>query len=203
MRKNSWLYLAVMLIGISSSGCAHVGGQGTGKDDGETARYKIEKYFPLAVGNSWTFQTSFQDQSQPDLTVKIIKKDKGFFVDDRPRPSRLHIDASGIRDGNIRYLLKAPLKKGSKWMSVADIRTVEHFEIAEVARKIKTPAGVFNDCVVVNMEVKIKENRSMVNRMTFAPDIGIVEIRALLYEGTKAITQSYMVLKTYKLAPEK
>ncbi len=203
MRINSWLSLAVIVIGISSSGCAHVDGQVAGKADGETARYKLEKYFPLAVGNSWTYQTSFQDQSQPDLTVEITKKEKGFFIDNRPRPSRLHVDASGIRDGNIRYLLKAPLKKGSKWMSVADVRTVEHFEIADVARKTKTPAGVFNDCVVVNMEVKIKENRSMVNRMTFAPEVGIVEIRAILYEGTKTITQSYMVLKTFKLAPKK
>jgi hypothetical protein len=203
MRINSWLTLVVVLIGIVGSGCAHVGDKATGDGDGETARHKLEKYFPLAVGNSWTYQTSFQDQSQPDLTVEITKQEKGFFIDNRPRPSRLRVDASGIRDGSIRYLLKAPLKKGSKWMSVADVRTVEHFEIAEVARKIKTPAGVFNDCVVVNMEVKIKENRSMVNRMTFAPEVGIVEIRALLYEGTKTITQSYMVLKTYKLAPKK
>ena len=203
MRINSWFSLAVMLIGISGIGCAHIGGRGAEKDDGETARYKLEKYFPLAVGNSWTYQTSFQDQAQSDLVVTIIKEDKGFFIDDRPRPGRLHLDASGIRDGNIRYLLKSPLKKGSKWMSVADIRTVEHFEIAEVARKIQTPAGVFRDCVVVNMEVKIKENRSMVNRMTFAPEVGIVEIRAILIEGTKNITQSYMVLKAYKLAHDK
>ncbi len=64
MRINSWFSLAVMLIGISGIGCAHIGGRGAEKDDGETARYKLEKYFPLAVGNSWTYQTSFQDQAQ-------------------------------------------------------------------------------------------------------------------------------------------
>ena len=69
--------------------------------------------------------------------------------------------AEGLRDGAKRYLLKAPLTEGTEWMSVADLNTVERYRIIDVDRKVTVPAGVFAACVVVRMEVRMKEKRGM------------------------------------------
>jgi hypothetical protein len=88
-------------------------------------------------------------------------------------------------------------------MSVADVRTVEHYQIEAVGKKVKVPAGVFSDCVVVRMEVRMAETSSMINRMTFAPGIGIVEIRAVFKKGAEHLPQSVMQLKKFEQSPEK
>lgn len=181
------------------AGCSHVETVDTKK----AATARLEEYYPLAVGNCWTYQTSFQNQAQPDLKVCIVKEDNGFFLDNRPVPSRLRFDATGLRDGTVRYLLKAPLEEGQKWMSVADVRTVEHYQIEAVGKKVKVPAGVYKDCVVVLMEVRMTEENSMINRISFAPGIGIVEIRAIFKKGAEHLPQSLMQLKKYDQAGAK
>jgi hypothetical protein len=192
---KSTYFLLLMVI----AGCSHV----ETVDTTRTATAQLEEYYPLKVGNCWTYGTSFQNQAQPDLKVCIVKEEKGFFLDNRPVPSRLRFDATGLRDGQVRYLLKAPLEEGQKWMSVADVRTVEHYRIEAVGKKVKVPSGVYDDCVVVHMEVRLSEEKSMVNRMTFAPGIGIVEIRASFKKGAERLPQSLMQLKKYEPAPAK
>ena len=181
------------------AGCSHVDTAGTGK---AAASARLEDYYPLAVGSCWTYATTFQGQAQPDLKVCIVKEEGGFFLDNRPVPSRLRFDAAGLRDGQVRYLLKAPLEEGNKWMSVADVRTVEHYQIEAVGKKSKVPAGVYRDCVVVRMEVRITEEQSMINRITFAPGVGIAEIRVSLKQGAKHLPQSVMQLKKFEQAPK-
>jgi hypothetical protein len=188
----------VLLIVIA--GCSHVETVDTKK---AVAAAQLEEYYPLSVGNCWTYSTSFQNQAQPDLKVCIVKEEDGYFLDNRPAPSRLRFDATGLRDGQVRYLLRAPLEEGQKWMSVADVQTVEHYQIEAVGKKVKVPAGVYKDCVVVRMEVRISEANSMINRMTFAPGVGIVEIRASFKKGAESLPQSVMQLKKYEQAPAK
>jgi hypothetical protein len=179
------------------AGCSHVDTAGTGK---AAASARLEDYYPLAVGSCWTYATAFQGQAQPDLKVCIVTEENGFFLDSRPVPSRLRFDAAGLRDGQVRYLLKAPLEAGNQWMSVADVRTVEHYQIEAVGKKAKVPAGVYRDCVVVRMEVRLTEEQSMLNRITFAPGVGIVEIRASLKQGAEYLPQSVMRLKKFEQA---
>lgn len=188
----------VLLIVIA--GCTHVETVDTNK---AVAAAQLKEYYPLSVGNCWTYATSFQNQAQPDLKVCIVKEEDGYFLDNRPAPSRLRFDATGLRDGQVRYLLKAPLEEGAEWMSVADVRTVEHYRIEAVGKKIKVPAGVFKDCVVVRMDVRMTDQRSMVSRMTFAPGVGIVEIHISLKKGSELLPQSVMQLKKYEQAPAK
>lgn len=184
---------AVLPIGA----CAHVATNGSAAP---AAEHSLAEYLPLAVGNRWTYQTSFQGQPQADLVVEIVKRRGDVFIDNRPRPSHLTIDGQGIRDGNRRYLLKAPLATGTRWMSVADVRTVEHYRILEVGRKVTVPAGNFDDCVVVRMEVRLNEKRAVQNDMTFAPGVGIVRIATRLLDGSREIPQADMRLKDVKLA---
>jgi hypothetical protein len=190
---KSFCLVSLLLV----AGCSHVETAGSGK---ASAAARLEEYYPLAVGNCWTYATSFQGQTQPDLKVCIVKEADGFFIDDQKVPSRLRFDAAGLRDGKVRYLLKVPLEEGNKWMSVADVRTVEHYQIEAVGKKIEVPAGVFSDCVMVRMEVRITEEQSMINRITFAPGVGILEIYVSLKKGAEQLPQSVMRLKKYQPA---
>jgi len=165
------------------------------------ARAELGRYLPLQVGNRWVYQTSFQGQPQPELVVKIVAQEGSAFLDDRPTPSRYVIDGEGIRDGARRYLLKLPLKRGNRWMSVADVRTVEHYEIVAENSRVRVPAGEFSDCVVVRMEVRLDQKRAMRNYMSFAPDVGIIEISTVLIDGEREIPQAHLQLKEFSLQP--
>jgi hypothetical protein len=189
--------VGLLWIGMASllGACVH----GPRLDTGTRAGQPLERYMPLAEGNRWVYGTLFQGQPQPDLEVKIVRQEDGYFLDNRPSPSRFRFDAEGLRDGSTRYLLKAPLETGLKWMSVADLKTVEHYEIVAVDRKVSVPAGVFEDCVTVRMEVRMDDKRSMRNDMTFAPGVGMVDVRVTLLEGARASLQSHLVLKVYEL----
>lgn len=194
--RRSRLCLVLLLANISAS-CGHTD---VVRSDG-AAPVRPDDYYPLAVGNCWTYTTSFQGQAQPDLKVCIVKEENGYFFDNRPVPSQLRFDAVGLRDGKIRYLLKAPLEEGAKWLSVTDVQTVEHYDIEAVGKKVNVPAGVYKDCLVIRMEIRMTDNRSMINRMTFAPGVGIVEIRTSFKAGAKQLPQSIMQLKKYEAGP--
>lgn len=187
----------LILVAIYTSSCAHMD---TKKSD---QSLRIEAYYPLALGNCWTFAASFQGQPQPDLKVCIVKQEEKYFVDDRRNPSRLRFDAEGLRDGTVRYLLKAPLEAGQKWMSVVDVKKVEHYQIESVGKLVKVPAGSFRDCVMVRMEEKITSDRSIVVWTTFAPGTGIVEIKTAVHIGAKQVPQIHMLLKNYQPGGEK
>lgn len=190
-------WVAILAAGLGT-GCAHVESGGSTRQ----AAHPLEDYYPLAVGNCWTYATSFHGQPQADLTICIQGREKGFFIDDRPAPSRLKFAPDGLRDGGVRYLLKTPLEPGTRWMSVADVRTVERYEILAVDEDVRVPAGHFRDCVVVRMEVRMDDQHVMRNLMTFAPGVGIVEIRADLKKGAELIPQSRMRLKKFTPAKE-
>ncbi len=196
MSRHHWCVLFVLLGGLA---CAHRGSEpGGGVDRGGKT---LADYFPLAVGNSWIYQTDFQGQPQAELEVKLVKQEEGAFVDDRPVPAHYLIDAEGIRDGARRYLLKYPLRKGTRWMSVADVRTVEHYEIVADDKKVSLPAGEFSGCVVVKMEVRMDSNHTMRNYMTFAPGVGIAEVYIVLRDGQREIPQARLRLKSFSLQP--
>jgi hypothetical protein len=194
LRPVSCLCLLVVLGACGLGACAH----GPKASEGPTASHPLESYMPLAVGNRWVYGTTFQGQPQPDLEVVLVGEENGFFLDNRPTPSRFRFDAEGLRDGATRYVLKAPLTAGLKWMSVADLKTVEHYEITGVERKVSVPAGVFEGCVTVRMEVRLDERRAMRNDMTFAPGVGMVDVRVSLLDGAKELPQSRLVLKLFE-----
>ena len=194
MRKSIMHFGVLVLAATCLVACAPAG---VAKRS-ENAR-SLAAFFPLAVGNSWVYATEFQGQPQADLTVSIVRKEGGYYLDNRPKPSRFGIDGEGLRDGTKRYLLKTPLAQGTKWMSVADLNTVERYRIVDARRKLQVPAGVFSDCVVVQMEVNMKGNKALRNEVTYAPGVGIVQIRVVLREGKKLLPQSRLQLKNFEL----
>ena len=191
---RTWLIgVSALLWGFCIASCAH----GPQAESGSAGK-NLRDYMPLAVGNVWTYATQFRGQEQPDLSVSIVREEGGFFVDDRPQPSRMAFDSAGLRDGGVRYLLKTPLIKGTKWMSVADVKTVERYEIVDDDRTVRSPAGIYKECVTVRMEVRITPDKTMRNEMTFAPAVGIVEVKTSLLVGKKLMPQSGMLLKRFE-----
>jgi hypothetical protein len=171
-------------------GCSHV----PKKTD---SVFSIKDYMPLAVGQQWTYATTFQSQPQDDVVVSIVGQQGPYFIDNLPKPSRFVVDAHGLRDGSKRYLLKNPLAVGTQWMSVADVKTVERYRIVAIDRKVSLPAGVFKNCVVVSWDVQMKPTEFLRNEMTFAPCVGIVEIKVSHLKGDKARIQSHFRLKSF------
>ena len=61
------------------------------------------------------------------------------------------------------------------------------------------PAGRFEDCVRVESRNRLNRDTTLINEMTFAPDVGIVRIRVVAETGGKRIPQSELALKSYEV----
>jgi len=73
------------------------------------------RYYPLAVGNSWTYAFRGSDKQE---TIRIIGRDGPWFIDDHR--GRLRYEKDGVRDAD-RYLLRTPLAVGAKWSAVENV----------------------------------------------------------------------------------
>ena len=109
-------------------------------------------YYPLAVGNSWTYQVTDPSGIHED-TIRIVGRDGPWFIDDHR--GKIRVDPEGVRDGD-RYLLHAPLQTSSRWSAVEDL-VVQRFEITAPDAKIDTKAGVFSGCVIGRNEQPLPE----------------------------------------------
>src|SRR3989442_15191840 len=73
------------------------------------------RYYPLAVGNSWTY--SFRGSNRRE-TIQIVGRDGAWFVDDHR--GRLPYESDGVRDPD-RSLLRAPPATGAQWSAVENL----------------------------------------------------------------------------------
>ncbi len=170
-------------------GCAH--GRGDSVD-----RYTPGDFYPLAVGNSWTFSVNTLGQTS-ETTVTLVAKDGEFFKDSTGQ--RLMLDGSGLRDER-RYLLQRPLVKGTHWKSVVSVSSVESYEIVDTDQKVTTPAGSFDGCIVVRSTNPQNKDVSLINETTFAPGVGIVRIETQAVVKGTARKQVSLELTRFKVA---
>src|SRR5437868_7352617 len=96
-------------------------------------------YYPLAVGNSWTYRVTDGSGAHQD-TIQIVGRDGPWFIDDHR--GRIRIDPEGVRDAD-RYLLHSPLKPGARWSAVENL-VVQRFEVTGTDAKVETKAGGFS-----------------------------------------------------------
>lgn len=156
-------------------------------------------YYPLAVGNSWTYDSTFLG-GRDERTVEIVKEEDGFFRDSMG--GELRLDPFGVRDQK-RYLLREPVEAGTSWTNVVSVSSIERYKIVEAGHACEAPAGKFENCVTVESTNKADPKRSLVNAITFAPGVGIVRIEVTLVEGKKQIPQATMALKKFELKEAK
>jgi hypothetical protein len=129
-------------------------------------------YYPLAVGNSWTYQVTDGSGAHED-TIQIVGRDGPWFIDDHR--GRIRVDGEGVRDAD-RYLLRSPLKPSARWSAVENL-VVQRFEVTTTDAKVETKAGGFANCVVVRNEQPLPKNQGkLVTEWTYAPRVGLVQV---------------------------
>jgi hypothetical protein len=158
------------------------------------------RYFPLAVGNHWTYEATYLGEKST-RRVEVVAFRDGSYVDRDGRA--LRVDREGIRD-QVRYLLHEPLTAGATWTSVVAPGSAEHYRVLSVRAPCQAPAGRFEDCVEVESRTladPATPGRLLVNRVTFAAGVGIVQVRTALEEGTRIAPTAELRLTAFEVAP--
>ncbi len=156
-----------------------------------------EDYYPLAVGNHWTYVVNFLGDRR-ERRVEIIAHRDGYYLDNEG--GQLTVDGLGVRDQK-RYLLREPMQVGASWTNVVSASSVEHYRISEFGHPCQVPAGTFENCVRVESRNRMDEQRTLMNELTFAPSVGIVRIELTLESGGKRVPQSTFELKEFAVKP--
>jgi hypothetical protein len=136
----------------------------------------VQLYYPLEVGNSWTYSVS---GSPEKAVIEIIGRDGEWYLDDHR--SRLRYEEGGVRDAD-RFLLRPPLKAGTRWTAVENLM-VQRFEITGADATVVTEAGTFTHCVVVRTSSTVKKDLTFVTEWTYAPKVGIAQIVTSTVDG--------------------
>jgi hypothetical protein len=126
-------------------------------------------YYPLAVGNSWTYVLRGAERQE---TIQIVGRDGPWFIDDHR--GRLRYESDGVRDAD-RYLLRTPLAVGSKWTAVENL-VVQRFEVVGMDASAVTRAGTFTHCAVVRNEQPLGKKGKFVTEWTYARGVGMVQL---------------------------
>jgi hypothetical protein len=165
------------------------------KDAPRTASADPALYYPLAVGNSWTYEVTDASGAHED-TIQIVGKDGPWFIDDHR--GRLRVDSEGVRDAD-RYLLHAPLELAARWSAVENL-VVQRFEVATTDAKVQTKAGGFSNCIVVRNEQPLPKNQGkLVTEWTYAPKVGLVHLRTQVVGSTGPREQVRLELISHRL----
>jgi hypothetical protein len=156
----------------------------------------LRQHYPLAVGNEWTYEASGLGGQKKRETIKIVRQEGAWFVDDHG--GRLRIDSEGLRDAD-QYLLRPPLQTGTKWSAVKDL-VVQRFEIVAADASEVTPAGTFLHCVTVRNEQPVGSQKAkFVTEWSYAPGVGLVRMRTQVDDGDKTVPQVSLALVEYRL----
>ena len=154
-------------------------------------------YFPLAVGNAWTYL----DRSSPGAapvrrSVRVVERDReGYFVDDQR--GALRADGDCLHD-RTRRLLCQPLRRGHSWSSVVSAAAVERYEIAGVGETVAVPAGTFQGCVRVRSQLR-SGGVEQVAELTYAPGVGLVRLETFAVVEGVARPQVRGELESYRV----
>lgn len=155
------------------------------------------EYYPLAVGNRWTYETNFLGEKRA-LEVEIQRKEDGFFI--FSSGERLTADAYGIRDDR-RYLLREPLEVGRSWTNVVSVSSVERYKVLGAGASCEVPAGRFEQCVVIEARNRVNPKTTLVNELTFAPRVGLVRVVVVAETDGRRIPQTEHLLRAFELQP--
>jgi len=178
--------LALIALLLCSCRSGPQPGPGTGED--------ATRYYPLAVGNSWTYLLRGTGKQE---TVSIVGRDGAWFLDDHR--GRLRYEKDGVRDAD-RYLLRTPLSAGAKWSAVENL-VVQRFEVVSMDANAVTQAGTFTRCAVVRNEQPLGKRGKFVTEWTYAKDVGLVQLVTSTVDAQgREQEQTRLQLVAYRLA---
>jgi hypothetical protein len=161
---------------------------------GEQAGVDPSLYYPLAIGNSWTYEYTPGARRE---TIQIVGRDGPWFLDDHR--GRFRAEPDGIRDAD-RYLLRTPLTAGARWTAVENL-VVQRFEVIATDAQVSTRAGSFDGCVVVRNEQPLEGGRGKyVTEWTYAPHVGLARLLTQTVSSSGAARdQVKLELVSYRL----
>ena len=155
------------------------------------------EFFPLAIGNSWTYlDRSPQQPAGTHHTIRIVKRDAdGYFVDDQG--GALRADDDCLHDRSRRLLCK-PIQPGTSWASVVSPSVTERYRIAGTAEKVTVPAGTFVGCVRVRSQARV-EGTEQIAELTYAPGVGLVRLETFSVTDGAAVPQVRGELESFRV----
>jgi hypothetical protein len=156
----------------------------------------VAEYYPLAVGNTWSYEVELLGAPPERHDITITKEEQGRFTDSTGNV--LTIDNYGIRDEK-RYLLRTPIEVGTKWNNVVSVSSYEQYAIVEAGQACDAPAGTFTNCVVVESRNKSDGEKTLVNTLTFAPKVGLIRVATVLDTDGKRIPQAKLELLKFQV----
>lgn len=204
VRARVGLLVAALIGGAIGLACATpatkpVKREGEGKASGNapSAEEAIAPFFPLAVGNAWTYRIQLMGERRRDR-IEIGRAEGGWFYDNKG--SAFRIDREGLRTKE-RYLLKAPLVRGNHWSSVLSLTSTEHYEIEETGVTVAVPAGTFHGCVVVRARNRMDDRTTMFKEDSYCPGVGLVRVRTWVdVAGKGTLPQAELRLEGFSRA---
>ncbi len=176
---------AAVVLALAVAGCARVA------PPPAVARPAAGDFFAWAPGTRWTYQRQFLGASET-MEVRLLKKNADGYTEDSTG-AQLLADAFGVRDQK-RYLLRNPVAAGTTWTNVVSVSSVESYEILGTGQPCDTPAGSWQDCVVVESRNRIEAGKTLVNEYTLAPGVGIVRLATSLDAGKGRLPQARLEL---------
>ena len=163
----------------------------------ETSRpsESVSAYYPLAVGNRWTYRVNGREDKTVD--VEVLKQEDGYFHDNQG--GQLAVDGFGVRDRK-RYLLRGPLAEGNSWNNVVSVSSTERYRILQSGVPCEVPAGAFRHCVRVEARNRVDAQTTLVNALTFAEGVGLVRIEVSAEKSNgERMPQTWLELASFKL----
>lgn len=197
MRFQSIVFTSTLLVGLGLSvGCTTVSQTTQTAPQKAQKKQRIQDYYPMRVGDRRVYRIQFGKKSKPEQrTIRITKKVGQRFFDNEQ--GNFKIDAYGLEANQRRYLLKYPLRRGQKWLSVTGVTTVERYQIIDVNRTTTVPAGTYSKCIVVRSRQKVGPQKVLEALQYYAPNIGPVKIVTILDAGGKRRHQWSLELVAY------
>jgi len=190
----------VLLVALGAAGCASAPPAPSPAAAARAApQPDVARYFPLAVGNTWTYQTRVGGRVERN-TVRIESRQAGFFRDNQR--GALAFDGEGVRDER-RYLILGPLEPGRKWESRLEDGRTERYEIVATGAQVQVPAGRFDDALVVRGTTPLDPATLLEIEWSYAPGVGLVRMESTaVVDGRERIPQALMELLSFRLEEE-
>ncbi len=187
--------LAAAVLVLALAGCAHAPPPKP-EPPPPPVGLEVRPYFPLAVGNTWTYQGHLLGESVRH-TVTLVAHRDGWFVDSEGQ--RYRLDGRGLR-APLRYLIQGPLAQGHTWKAVVSISSTEHYEITDTGIPAYVPAGHFQGCLKVLARNRHDARRTLFMESTYCPKVGLVHLRTWMDVADKGrVPQSELMLVRYHL----
>ncbi|MEM6962607.1 MAG: hypothetical protein AAF355_03905 [Myxococcota bacterium] len=161
----------------------------------------VETLYPMAEGSAWSFDVDTGvSNAPPTLAITRVVSARGALFElsnNGSEPVRYELREQGLfRPGSGTWLLRKPIETGASWASTSGMVA----EVASMGVRVTTPAGTFEDCVLIEERGEDSTRRIAT---TYCPGVGPVRVLSSMstrFRGTH--TEVTAVLRGYAVSPE-